>query len=252
MKALNGIYFDLFFAQSTKCGWPFNSFISSIFSSEWENWLKWRELTAFAAPLRIMNEMKFHSMEQRWFDGWAAFSLLAEWVGYGRCSANGSAQESKRKEKKAAKFNQTAPQEKKGNERRESNASGSQLTEEVDGADCFALLEWSTKQPRCAASQRKRPKWAAFMERANWLISCGGLLAGRRPKANTNQFHWFAALRHQASNAINHSISLIIKEIEFVDWLGLAGCAILPFNAWFWWPEAPAILPTNQPSHSNI
>jgi len=87
-------------------GWPFNSFISSTFSSEWESWLKWRELTALAArPVSRMK--KLMELIYEWslkgrclmdgIDLLFAFFLL---VGYGRCPRQGLRQKEANKAKK--------------------------------------------------------------------------------------------------------------------------------------------------------
>ena len=53
---LNGIYFDLFFAQSTKCRWPFNSFLSfnQLFRMGWL--MKRKRVDGLCGPARKQNE----------------------------------------------------------------------------------------------------------------------------------------------------------------------------------------------------
>ena len=89
-----------------------------------------------------------------WLKAGGRAALFIEWnwlvdgflwvVGYGRSSANGSAKRRKQANQPINEWNEG----KKGNERRESNASGSSIgmKRQLNGADCFALLEWSTNE----------------------------------------------------------------------------------------------------------
>ena len=154
---LNGIYFDLFFAQSTKCGCSINKLhFIPICSLEWADWLKWSCWRAWAAPAILRMEKKLKksliclvSLEWTmaagvWWIGGFSW-LVSDWWVMGAAAPMAPPKRANQAKKRSQSI-QIKQNNSKRTKGRQLNLSGSWLKNEINGAHSIGWVKWGPNQ----------------------------------------------------------------------------------------------------------